>query len=100
MGLSFEISDDPELGKKNLKLFQDRLGLAYTLLFCGSTEDANVESRLRTQFENFFAYPTTLFIGRDGKVRTVHSGFKGPGTGEEFNAQVREFQALAAELVK
>jgi len=100
VGLSFEISDDPELGKKNLKLFQDRLGLAYTLLFCGSTEDANVESRLRTQLEKFFAYPTTLFIGRDGKVRTVHSGFKGPGTGEEFNAQVREFHALAAELVK
>jgi thiol-disulfide isomerase/thioredoxin len=100
VGLSFEISDDLELGKKNLKLFKDRLGLKYTLLFCGTTEDANVESRLRTQLQNFFAYPTTLFIGRDGKVRTVHSGFKGPGTGEEFNAQVREFQALAAELVK
>ena len=100
VGLSFEISDDPELGKRNLKLFQDRLGLTYTMLFCGSTEDANVESRLRTQLENFFAYPTTLFIGRDGKVRTVHSGFKGPGTGEEFNTQVREFHTLAAELVK
>jgi thiol-disulfide isomerase/thioredoxin len=100
VGLSFEISDDPELARKNLKLFQDQLGLNYMLLFCGTTEDANVERRLRTQLENFFAYPTTLFIGRDGKVRTVHSGFKGPGTGEEFNAQVREFHTLAAELMK
>lgn len=100
VGISFEINDDRELATKNLKLYQDRLGLTYTLLFCGSIDDANVNRRLRGQLDNFFAYPTTLFIGRDGKVKTVNSGFKGPGTGEEFQAQVREFHELAAKLVK
>jgi thiol-disulfide isomerase/thioredoxin len=99
VGISFEVNDDPELGKKNLKLYKDRFGITYTLLFCGSTDDANVNRRLRNQLSNFFAYPTTLFIGRDGKVKTIHSGFKGPGTGEEFKSQVREFHELAEKLL-
>ena len=100
VGISFEITDDLELAKRNLKLYQDRLGLTYTMLFCGSLDDENVKNRLRSQLDNFFAYPTTLFIGRDGKVQTIHSGFRGPGTGEEFQVQVQEFHELAEKLVK
>ncbi len=100
VGISFEINDDAELAKKNLQLFQDRNGLTYTMLFCGSLEDENVNKRLRSQLNNFFAYPTTLFIGRDGKVRAINSGFKGPGTGEEYQAQIREFHQLADKLMK
>jgi len=100
VGISFEISDDVELAKKNLQLFKDRNGLTYTMLFCGSLDDENVNKRLRSQLNNFFAYPTTLFVGRDGKVRAINSGFKGPGTGEEYQAQIREFHELAEKLVK
>jgi thiol-disulfide isomerase/thioredoxin len=99
VGLSFEISDDRELGQKNLKLYQERFGITFPLLFCGSIDDANVNNRLKTQLDNFFAYPTTLFINKEGKVHAVHSGFKGPGTGEEFQAQVQEFHDLAKQLV-
>ena len=100
IGISFEISDDVDLAKKNLQLFKERNGLTYTMLFCGSLEDENVNKRLRGQLNNFFAYPTTLFVGRDGKVQAIHSGFKGPGTGEEYQAQIREFHELAEKLVK
>jgi thiol-disulfide isomerase/thioredoxin len=100
VGLSFEISDDPALAKKNLQLFKDRFGLKYTLLFCGSLDDENVKKQLHSQLDNFFAYPTAIFIDRNHQVRTIHSGFKGPGTGDEFQAQVREFQELTAQLVK
>src|SRR2546425_13079933 len=100
IGMSFEISDDVDLAKKNLQLFKERNGLTYTMLFCGSLEDENVNKRLRGQLNNFFAYPTTLFVGRDGKVQAIHSGFKGPGTGEEYQAQIREFHELAEKLLK
>ena len=99
VGISFEVSDDVELGKKNLKLYQERLGLTYPLIFCGSIDDPNVKQRLHSQLNNFFAYPTTLFIGRDGRVQTIHSGFKGPGTGEEFQSQIQEFHELAERLM-
>ena len=100
VGISFEISDDAELAKKNLQLFKDRNRLTYTMVFCGSLDDENVNKRLRSQLNNFFAYPTRLFIGRDGKVQAINSGFKGPGTGEEYQAQIREFHELAEKLVK
>jgi thiol-disulfide isomerase/thioredoxin len=100
VGLSYEISDDPAVAKKNLQLYKDRFGLTYTLLFCGSLDDENVKKQLHSQLDNFFAYPTAIFIDKNHKVRSIHSGFKGPGTGEEFQAQIREFQELAGGLVK
>jgi len=98
VGLSFEISDDPVLAKKNLQLFRDRFGLTYTLLFCGSLDDENVKKQLHSQLDNFFAYPTAIFIDKNHKVRAIHSGFKGPGTGDEFQNQIKEFEDLAASL--
>jgi thiol-disulfide isomerase/thioredoxin len=99
VGLSFEISDDPALAKKNLELFKDRFGLTYTLLFCGSLDDDNVNKQIKSQIDNFFAYPTAIFIDKLHKVQTIHSGFKGPGTGEEFQKQIADFQELAGRLV-
>ncbi len=100
VGISFEIDDNVETGKKNLSLYKGRLGLTYTLLFCGSIDDGNLKQRLHNQLNNFFAYPTTLFIDRTGRVQSIHSGFKGPGTGEEFQSQIREFHQLAEKLVR
>jgi len=98
VGLSFEVSDDPALAKKNLQLFKDRFGLTYTLLFSGSLDDANVDKQIKSQIDNFFAYPTAIFIDKNHKVRTIHSGFKGPATGDEFQKQIREFDELAQQL--
>ena len=99
VGLSFEISDDTETAKKNLRLYKDRFGLTYTLLFCGNLDDENIDKRLRSQLENFFAYPTTIFIDRSGAVQAVHSGFKGPGAGDAFQSQVKEFHELTRKLL-
>jgi thiol-disulfide isomerase/thioredoxin len=98
VGLSFEISDDPLLARKDLQLFRDRFGLTYTLLFCGSLDDDNVKKRIHAQMDHFFAYPTTIFMDRNHKVQFIHSGFKGPGTGTEFQGQVAEFRDQLKKL--
>jgi thiol-disulfide isomerase/thioredoxin len=98
VGLSFEISGDPALARKNLQLFKDRFGLTYTLLFCGSLDDDNVNKRIHSQLDHFFAYPTSIFANKNHKVQFVHSGFKGPGTGDEFQGQIREFEDLIQKL--
>jgi thiol-disulfide isomerase/thioredoxin len=100
VGLSFEIKDDVELGKKNLTLFKDRYGLTYPLLYCGSTDDANVDKRLKNQLDNFFAYPTTLFIDKKGKVQSIHSGFQGPGTGDRYPLQVKKLHELTQKALR
>ena len=100
VGLAFEISENPETAKKNLALFQKRFGITYTILYCGSTNDANVELKLRSQLNNFSAYPTTLFVNKKGVVKKIHVGFNGPGTGEEYQRQVRQYFETANQLVK
>ena len=98
VGLAFEISDDPALAKKNIQLFKDRFGISYTLLFCGSLDDENIKKQIRSQVDHFFAYPTTFFLDKDHKVQFIHSGFNGPGTGEGFQAQIKEFQEAVGRL--
>jgi thiol-disulfide isomerase/thioredoxin len=99
VGLSFEVSDDPAIGTKNLNLYRERFDLTYTLLFCGGMDDANLDARLKSQLNNFFAFPTTLFIDKGGKVRTIHAGFRGPGTGELYPAQVQKLYELAGRVL-
>lgn len=99
VGLSFELSDDLQTARKNLLLYQERFGITFPLLFCGTTDDPNVQARLHSQVEEFFAYPTTFFVGRDGRVKKIHVGFKGPGIGEEFQQQVEEYYKTVRELV-
>jgi peroxiredoxin len=36
------------------------------------------------QAVNLDAFPTTFIVGRDGRVRSVHAGFPGPGSGEFY----------------
>jgi len=102
--LAFEISDDASLARKNLSLYSNRHGITFPLLFCGSLEAANVQIRIKSQLENFGAYPTSIFVGRDGRVRSIHMGFNGPGTGDAYQAQIsqywREVQELLSEKVR
>ena len=100
VGLSFEITDDAKLAEKNLSLFKNRFDLTYPLLFCGDMGEANIDQRLKSQIDNFFAFPTVLFIDPAGRVQAIHSGFKGPGTGDEFASEVTELQKLALSILR
>jgi hypothetical protein len=100
IGLAFEIGDNPAAAKKNLDLFQKRYGITYTVLFCGSTKDSNVDTKLRSQLNNFYAYPTSLFIDRKGIVKEIHVGFHGPGTGEEYQKQIQQYYATVKRFVR
>ena len=95
VGLSFEVQDDAELARKNLTLYRDRYALTYPLLYCGDVSESNVDKKINSQLENFFAYPTTLFIDRGGKVKTIDTGFQGPGSGDRYPAQVQKLRDLA-----
>ena len=100
IGLAFEISVNPVLANKNLDLFQVRYHITYPILFCGSTNDANVDQKLRSQLNNFYAYPTTIFVNKKGVVERIHVGFYGPGTGEEYQRQIQQYYETVRQLMK
>jgi hypothetical protein len=39
-----------------------------------------------------------LFIDKKGKVQFIHVGFRGPGTGEEFQAEVNHLYDIVKKL--
>ena len=51
------------------------------------------------QIVNFGAYPTTIFLGRDGRVRSVHAGFASPATGAEHVRLKQEVRDLVERLL-
>ncbi len=99
VGLSFEVTNDQATARRNLDIYRKRHGLTFPLIYSGSLDASNVESKIRSQLEDFFAYPTSLFIDRKGIVKHLHWGFKGPGTGEEYQQEVTRFYALVKELI-
>jgi hypothetical protein len=47
----------------------------------------------------FKAFPTTIFIGKDGKVSKIHTGFSGPATGKFYDDFVKEFNEEVDRLL-
>jgi thiol-disulfide isomerase/thioredoxin len=98
VGLAFEFTGDRERDARMVRKFARRHGIEYPLLLAG-TSDKAVAARTLQHLDRLVAYPTTVFIGRDGKVRRIHSGFAGPGTGEHHERLVRELETLLESLL-
>jgi thiol-disulfide isomerase/thioredoxin len=93
--LSFEEADqlkDPT----RLRAFIARYGLDYTILLGGTTDEA---AGKLSQTEHWDAWPTTFFLGRDGRVRKVHSGFPSKASGDLFTQARREFAEEIEKLL-
>jgi len=52
------------------------------------------------QAVNLNTWPATFFVGRDGKVKAVHSGFAAPASGVYHTALKEEFTFTIERLLK
>lgn len=95
VSLAYEYTNDQARNTRQLDVFRKRFRLDFPMLISGTTDEGEIAKTL-PQLENFFSYPTTLFVGRDGRVRKIHTGFSGPATGkleelkQQFDAEVKE----------
>lgn len=96
ISLAFEYTGEAERDLRQLQLFQARYKPPYPILYAGATED--LEKTL-PQLENFGAYPTNIYVGRDGRVKLIHAGFDGPSTGARHVQLKREITKLVEMLV-
>lgn len=68
-----------------LRAFVWHYGIRYTVLVGGDPDDVNKKI---PQLVNLNSWPTTVFIGRDGLVKSIHAGFASPASGD-FNGQLK-----------
>ncbi|MEX1023660.1 MAG: redoxin domain-containing protein [Planctomycetota bacterium] len=98
LGLAFELSGDLERSRRQLEHFRARHGTTYPMRVFGRTpKDAS--ARALGTLERLHAYPTTIFVRRDGSVAGVHTGFVGPATGGEHLAERARFEGLVKEIL-
>lgn len=77
---------------------RDKHGIEFDVLVAGYSDKAEAAQAL-PMLNQVLAYPTMIFIDRAGEVRRIHTGFKGPGTGEHYREFVREFNEFMDELL-
>jgi thiol-disulfide isomerase/thioredoxin len=95
VALSFE-EGDQLTNPTRLRAFMKEYGIDYTVLLGGTPDDRDAKL---TQPVNLNSWPTTFFLGRDGRVRFVHAGFPGPASGELYHKAVHEFDAQVESLL-
>jgi thiol-disulfide isomerase/thioredoxin len=98
VGLAYEETGDPETDGRSVRAFARHHGIDYPLLLAGLS-DRQAAAKTLPDFMGLFAFPTTIFVGRDGRVRKIHSGFAGPGTGAHHQKLVAELAALLEGLL-
>ncbi|MFN0007523.1 MAG: TlpA family protein disulfide reductase [Planctomycetota bacterium] len=98
VGLAFEHTGEFARDAEQVKRLRARHDVRYPILLAGLS-DKKKASEAIPALDRVLAFPTTIFLHGDGRVRAVHSGFAGPATKEEHAKLTRRFEALIAELL-
>jgi len=96
--LMFEHFEDATIAADLIKKFRAKHTIKFDTLIAGVSDKVMAAQRL-PDLDAVVAFPTTIFIDRERKVRTIHTGFSGPGTGEYHDELKSEFRELIAGLV-
>jgi thiol-disulfide isomerase/thioredoxin len=96
VGLNFELDADLRLARPHVQSFIKRYAIPFLMLVPGTPDD--VPAKL-PQLVNFGVYPTTIYVGRNGRVRSVQAGFASVATGEEHDRRANDERNLIARLL-
>jgi thiol-disulfide isomerase/thioredoxin len=98
VGLAYEVTGDTAIDGRQLRRYREKYDLPFPILLAG-INDTDAAAETLPQLEGFTAFPTTIFLGRDGRVRRVHAGFYGPATGPQHARLVAEFEREIERLL-
>jgi thiol-disulfide isomerase/thioredoxin len=98
LGLAYERKDDFTYASERVKKMKEKLSVGYDFVIAG-TYDKTKAAETLPALNQVLAFPTTIFIGRDGKVKHIHTGFSGPGTGIYYEQFKERFNQIVNELL-
>jgi peroxiredoxin len=99
IGLSYERKPEFSYASERVKKMIEKQKIPYEVLIAG-VYDVEKASASLPQLNKVSVWPTTIFIGRDGKVKHIHTGYSGPGTGADYEEQVQRFNNVVNELLE
>jgi len=98
LGLAYERKDDFEYAKARIEKMDAKLHVPYDFVIAGTDDKAKASETLPA-LNKILAFPTTIFVGKDGKVKHIHTGFEGLGTGVYYERFRERFNQIVNELL-
>jgi thiol-disulfide isomerase/thioredoxin len=99
LAIAFERKDDIGYARERIERMKAKLNIRYDFVF-GGRSDKNEAARVLPMLNSVVSFPTTIFIDREGKVRKIHTGFAGPGTGIHYEEFVEDFNLFMDKLLE
>ncbi len=90
LGLAYEAKDDFVYASGRVSKMKERLSVPYDFVIAGNKNKEQAAQTL-PMLNHVLSFPTTIFIGKDGKVKTIYTGFSGPGTGIHYERFIQRF---------
>jgi len=92
------LENDPQIDatRPRITSFVRRYAVPFPIVVAGGRDDGPSKF---PQLVNFSVYPTTVILGRDGRVRNVHAGFASLATGDEHTRLETERRELVERLL-
>jgi thiol-disulfide isomerase/thioredoxin len=100
VSLAYERSTDFDRSARAVRLFQQGFDVKYPMLITGVTvSDPQKAAKTLPQLDDIINFPTTIFVNKKGQIEKIHTGFSGPGTGEHYEEQKKEFNDEVNDLL-
>lgn len=98
ISIAFERHADTTRAIDGLRRYRETLGLQHTILYGGMSGKGRASAQLPF-LNHVMSFPTCIFVDRKGKVRRIHTGFYGPGTGRYYEAYKSDLYAFVQQLL-
>jgi len=98
ISIGYENGDSFEQHVNSINRLKNKLGLEFTFLVGGNAKK-DLASEHFNMLNEIISFPTSIYIGRDGKVKRIHTGFNGPGTGSYYEDYTKTTNALVEYLL-
>lgn len=99
IAVAFEQNNATEHFKENVQRIKEKYDVDYTFLLGGKANKSHAHD-IFPMLNNVISYPTSIFIDKNGKVRKIHTGFYGPGTGEYYDQYKSNILELLERLLR
>lgn len=98
ISIGYEAAESFEEQAKKILTLKQRKNLDFTFLV-GGKASKGIASEQFKMLNEVISFPTSIYIGRDGEVKRIHTGFNGPGTGEVYTEYVNKTNSLIESLL-
>jgi thiol-disulfide isomerase/thioredoxin len=98
LGLAYERKPEFDYASARVIKMKEKFNVPYDFVIAG-VNDKEEAAKTLPMLNRVLAFPTTIIIGRDGKVKHIYTGFEGPGTGVYHERFKERFNQLINELL-